>query len=476
METITPMKVITRFAPSPSGFLHIGGARTALFNWLYARRHKGKFLLRIEDTDQKRSTNEAVKAIYDGIEWLGLNWDDDPVSQFSRVENHKKVVKQLLADGNAYKCYCSPDELKVMRDNARMSGRPMLYDGRWRDKSASDAPRGVDPVIRLKSQQTGETVINDMVKGEVKVANNQIDDMVLMRSDGSPTYMLAVVVDDHDMGITHVIRGDDHLTNTFRQQQIYAALNWETPVFSHIPLIHGTDGAKLSKRHGALGVDTYRSDGFLPEAMRNYLLRLGWSHGDDEIISTKQAIDLFNLEGIGKSPARFDLAKLSNLNALYLREANSKKLANLVEPALALQLGRDLTKTEKKRIVLGIGKLKERSKTTVELANSAFFYIEPRPIKISVIAKQIIDQACLDRIATIRKKLSFIPEWTHDAIKDTIIILTKSEGIKLVKAAQPLRAALSGSDVAPGIFDIMVVLGREETLGRLDDVLKKKNT
>ena len=468
------MEVITRFAPSPTGFLHIGGARTALFNWLFARHHKGKFLLRIEDTDQKRSTQEAVKAIYDGIKWLGLNWDGDPISQFSRAQKHKKIVEQLLADGKAYKCYCTPEELALMRENARASGRPMLYDGVWRNKSEKEAPSGVNPVIRLKSQQTGETIINDQVKGKVKVSNDQMDDMVLMRSDGTPTYMLAVVVDDHDMGITHVIRGDDHLTNTFRQHQIYSALNWDTPIFSHIPLIHGTDGTKLSKRHGALGVEAYWADGFLPEAMRNYLLRLGWSHGDDEIISTEQAINYFSLDGVGKSPSRFDIFKLSSLNAKYLRESNSEKLADLIEPTLATRLGRNLTETEKTRTILGIHKLKERSKTTVELAESAFFYIEPRPIKISEKEKNTLNQADLDRVSAIRKRLHTLTEWTHDAIKNTIDLLAKTEEIKLSKIAQPLRVILCGSNVAPGIFDIMVVLGRDETLGRLEDVLKQK--
>jgi len=472
MEINTSMTVITRFAPSPTGFLHIGGARTALFNWLFARHHKGKFLLRIEDTDQKRSTNEAVKAIYDGMNWLGLNWDGDSISQFSRVGEHTKIVEQLLAEGKAYKCYCTPDELAAMRDNARAEGRPMLYDGRWRDKSEADAPSGIDPVIRLKSQQIGETTIPDMVKGEVKVANNQMDDMVLMRSDGTPTYMLAVVVDDHDMGITHVIRGDDHLTNAFRQHQIYSALDWDTPFFAHIPLIHGSDGAKLSKRHGALGVESYKADGLLPQAMRNYLLRLGWSHGDDEIIPTEQAIKLFDLDGVGKSPSRFDIAKLKSLNTQYLRESSSVNLADYIEPALKTRLGRNLTKIEKDRIVKGITGLKERAKTVVELANSAFFYIEPRPISMNEKATKTLDQAGLDKVAVIREKLYSLSEWTHDAMENTMLDLAKAEGIKLGKIAQPLRAILSGSDISPGIYNIMEVLGRDETLGRLDDVLK----
>ena len=308
------MDVVTRFAPSPTGFLHIGGVRTALYNWLFARNHGGKFLLRIEDTDRKRSTDEAVAAIYDGLSWLGIDWDGDAISQFARLSLHKAAVDRLLAEGNAYRCYCSPEELTQMREEAKKKGTAALYDGRWRDKDPSEAPDGIDPVIRLRTPSEGETVINDLVQGEVRVANNQIDDMVLMRADGTPTYMLAVVIDDHDMGVTHAIRGDDHLTNAFRQSLLFNALGWEAPLFAHIPLIHGADGAKLSKRHGALGVEAYRDDGFLPEAVFNYLLRLGWSHGDDEIISREQATEWFDLSSVGKSAARFDTDKLTSIN------------------------------------------------------------------------------------------------------------------------------------------------------------------
>jgi len=466
------MTVVTRFAPSPTGFLHIGGARTALFNWLFARHHNGKFLLRIEDTDRKRSTDEAVEAIYDGIKWMGLNWDGDAVSQFSRVGEHKKAVEKLLASGNAYKCYCTPEELTAMRENARAEGRPMRYDGRWRDKPDSDAPSDVDPVIRLKAPQQGDTIIADMVQGDVNVANDQMDDMVLMRSDGTPTYMLAVVVDDHDMGVTHVIRGDDHLTNAFRQHQLYAALGWDTPIFAHIPLIHGADGAKLSKRHGALGVETYRDDGFLPEAMRNYLLRLGWAHGDDEVISTEQAIEWFDLDGVGKSPSRFDVAKLTNLNAQYMREADSAMLADLIEPTLGERLGRDLSDDEKLRVIKGMDGLKERAKTVVDLSDSAFFYIAPRPLDMNEKATKLLADGGVDKVAALRDKLAALSEWTHDAMENTVRELAETQEIKLGKLAQPLRAALSGSNVSPGIYDVMEVLGRDETLGRLDDVLK----
>ncbi len=465
------MTVVTRFAPSPTGFLHIGGARTALFNWLFARHHDGKFLLRIEDTDRKRSTEEAVAAIYAGIEWMGLNWDGEAVSQFSRVDEHRKAVERLLADGKAYKCYCSPEELTEMRENARAEGRPMRYDGRWRDKAAEEAPEGIDPVIRLKAPTQGETVINDLVQGEVKVANDQLDDMVLMRADGTPTYMLAVVVDDHDMGVTHVIRGDDHLTNAFRQHQLYKSLGWESPSFAHIPLIHGADGAKLSKRHGALGVEAYRDDGFLPEAMRNYLLRLGWAHGDDEFIPTDKAIEWFDLDGVGKSPSRFDVAKLTNLNAQYMRSSDSGMLADLIEPALAERLGRDLNEVEKCRILEGMDGLKERAKTVVELQDNAFFYIAPRPLEMNDKARKLLSEEGLEKIAALRGILAELDEWTPEKMETVVKQLAEAQEIKLGKLAQPLRAALSGSNISPGIFDVMDVLGRDESLGRLDDVL-----
>ena len=465
------MTVVTRFAPSPTGFLHIGGARTALFNWLFARHHNGSFLLRIEDTDRKRSTNEAVEAIVDGIKWMGIDWDGDAISQFSRVGEHRKVIKKLLADGKAYKCYSTPEELTKMREKAIAEGRPIRYDGYWRDKSNADAPSDIDPVVRLKATQKGETEITDLVQGKVKVSNDQMDDMVLMRRDGTPTYMLAVVVDDHDMGITHVIRGDDHLTNTFRQHQIYTALGWKAPKFSHIPLIHGSDGVKLSKRHGALGVEHYRDNGFLPDALRNYLLRLGWAHGDDEIISTKQAIEWFDLSAVGKSPSRFDITKLTSLNAKYLRETSSTLLADMIEPTLGKRLGRDLSEEEKSRIIVGLDGLKERAKTVVELAHSAFFYIEPRPITLNEKAINAIAMGGMDKIRSLRDKLHSLTEWTRDALETTINDLAKDEGIKLGGFAQPLRASLSGSETSPGIFDIMEVLGRDETLGRLDDVL-----
>jgi len=466
------MTVVTRFAPSPTGYLHIGGARTALFNWLFARHHGGKFLLRIEDTDRKRSSDDAIDAIYKGLEWLELDCDEDAVSQFSRVEEHQKAAERLLEEGKAYKCYCSPEELTEMREKARTEGRPMRYDGTWRDRSPDEAPDGIPPVIRLKAPREGETVIDDLVQGTVRVANDQLDDMILLRADGTPTYMLAVVVDDHDMGITHVIRGDDHLTNAFRQTQLYQLLGWETPRFAHIPLIHGADGAKLSKRHGALGVEAYRDDGFLPEAMRNYLLRLGWGHGDDEVISTEQAIEWFDLDGVGKSPARFDVAKLTNLNAIYMREADDARLAEILVPLLEAKTGRVLTEDDKRLLEGGMPGLKERAKTVVELTDSAAFYVMERPLAMNEKAAKILNESGLENLTLMREQLAGLSSWTSSEMEDMVRQTAETRDIKMGKLAQPIRAALSGTNVSPGIFEIMEVLGREESLGRIDDALK----
>jgi len=401
------MRVVTRFAPSPTGFLHIGGARTALFNWLYARHHArhgdgGTFLLRIEDTDRARSTPEAVRAILDGLTWLGLHWDGEAISQVARASRHATAARQLLIEGKAYHCYCTPEELAAMREQARKEGNPMRYDGRWRNRDPKEAPAGVKPVIRLKAPEDSETVIEDLVQGTVRVANDQLDDMVLLRADGTPTYMFAVVVDDHDMGITHVIRGDDHLTNAFRQFQLYRAFGWEPPAFAHIPLIHGPDGAKLSKRHGALGVEAYRDMGFLPEAVRNYLLRLGWSHGDDEIISDDQAIAWFDIKDVGRSAARFDMAKLTNLNGHYLRQTDDARLVELILPRLQATLGGGLAADATARLMRGMAGLKERAKTLVELAENAAFYVRTRPLALSPKASQILDDGALRHLAQLR--------------------------------------------------------------------------
>ncbi len=461
------MTVVTRFAPSPTGFLHIGGARTALFNWLFARHHGGVFRLRIEDTDRQRSTQQAIDAIIDGLKWLGLDWDDETIFQFARAPRHAEVAMEMLKQGKAYYCYTTPEELEQMRAAARAAGKPMRYDGRWRDRDPKDAPQGVKPVVRLKAPTAGETVVQDKVQGEVRVANEQLDDMVLLRSDGTPTYMHSVVVDDHDMGITHVIRGDDHLTNTFRQLQIYQAMGWELPAFAHIPLIHGPDGAKLSKRHGALGVEAYRDMGYLPEALRNYLLRLGWGHGDDEIISTAQAIEWFDLDGVGRAPSRFDFAKLDNLNGHYLRQAEDASLAGEVARRLGVAGDAQL----EQRLAAGMAGLKARAKTLKELADNARFYILKRPLVPDDKARAHLAATALQVLKGLRGVLAGPQSWNGTDLEAAAREFAESNGIKLGQVAQPLRAALTGATTSPPIFEVMQVLGREETLGRIDDAL-----
>ena len=468
------MSVVTRFAPSPTGFLHIGGARTALFNWLYARHHGGRFVLRIEDTDRARSSEGAVEAIFDGLKWLGLDWDGKAVSQFSQVERHREVALSLLEQGKAYRCYCSQEELTQMREEARAEGRPWKYDGRWRDRDVSEAPVGIDPVIRLKAPLEGETIIQDRVQGDVRVANETLDDMVLLRGDGTPTYMLAVVVDDHDMDVSHVIRGDDHLTNAFRQYQLYKALDWDIPEFAHIPLIHGPDGAKMSKRHGALGVDAYRDQGFLPEAMRNYLLRLGWAHGDEEIISTRQAIEWFDLEGVGRSASRFDFVKLTNLNGHYIRNGDDTALAELIAPQIAENRGKDFNDEDMKLLVRVMHGLKERAKNINELSDSAQFYFSNVPLEFTEKAlAQLTEEACL-HLRQLSDEFSELDTWDAETIEVHVRAYSEKHDpvIKLGKIAQPLRAALSGSTVSPPIFDVMALLGREEALERINEAIK----
>ena len=461
------MSVIVRFAPSPTGFLHIGGARTALFNWLFAKHHGGKFRLRIEDTDRARSTQEAVAAIIDGLRWLELDWDGEIVLQSQQIARHVEAARRLLAEGNAYHCYCTPAELEAMRAKARAEGRSVRYDGTWRDRDPKDAPPGIPPVIRLKVPQTGETVIEDLVQGRVTVANEQLDDLIILRADATPTYNLSVVVDDHDMAITHVIRGDDHFNNAFRQAHIYRALGWDVPEFAHVPLIHGPDGAKLSKRHGALGVDAYRDMGYLPEALRNYLLRLGWSHGDDEIVSTAQAIEWFDLDAVGRSPARFDFAKLDNLNAHYIRATNDAMLATLVAPLIETNLGHKLGEPERARLQTAMPGLKARAKTLVELAAIAHFYVAPRPIPIDDKAKAVLGPA-KSLLADLANSLGDLP-WNAASLEAATRDFAEARGLKLGQAAQPLRAALTGSTASPPIFEVMAVLGRSESLGRLAD-------
>jgi glutamyl-tRNA synthetase len=470
------MTVVTRFAPSPTGFLHIGGARTALFNWLYARHNGGRFLLRIEDTDRARSTDAAVEAIFDGLKWLGLDWDEEPVFQFSRADRDAEVARTLLEQGKAYYCYATADELTAMREEQRANGQQVRYDGRWRDRDPSEAPEGVPPVVRMKAPQDGETVIKDQVQGEVTIANAQLDDMILLRSDGTPTYMLSVVVDDHDMGITHVVRGDDHLTNTFRQAQIYLAMGWDVPEFAHIPLIHGPDGAKLSKRHGALGAEAYRDMGFLPEAMRNYLLRLGWGHGDEEVISTEQAIEWFDLNAVGRSPSRFDMAKLTNLNGIYLREADDARLTGLIAPMLADAAGGPLDDAAKALLTKAMEGLKPRAKTLVELADLAAFYVRPRPLAIEPKAQKHLDDDGKAALADLAAAFDAAANWNREDLENLVRAYAEEKELKLGKAAQPLRAALSGSTVSPPIFEVMELLGKDQSLARIRDVLEGLNT
>lgn len=465
----SPKKVITRFAPSPTGYLHIGGGRTALFSWLYARRHGGEFKLRIEDTDRERSTEPAIAAIFEGMKWLGLGWDGEPVFQFARQERHREVVMELLAKGHAYYCYASPEELEEMRNLARAEGRAIRYDGRWRDRDPGDAPAGIKPVVRFRAPQEGETIVHDHVVGDVRFANDQLDDLVLLRSDGTPTYNLSVVVDDHDMGITHIIRGDDHLTNAGRQSQIYAALGWTPAEFAHVPMILGGDGAKLSKRHGALGVDAYRDMGYLPEAMRNYLARLGWSHGDDEIFSTEQAIEWFDLEHLGRSPSRFDFVKLENLNGVYIRNADDERLTDDVIALMTRLHGWNVDADFRAQLLAAMPGLKERAKTLVEIGNSAQFLRAERPIPVDAGAAKLLDDNARALLARLEPKLAAVNDWKAETLDAAVRIFAEEEELKLGKVAQPLRAALTGSTVSPGIFDVLVTLGRDESLGRIKD-------
>jgi glutamyl-tRNA synthetase len=466
--------VITRFAPSPTGFLHIGGARTALFNWLYARGRGGTMLLRIEDTDRERSTKAAIEAILDGLTWLGIHWDGEVVYQFSRAARHREVAEALLAAGQAYRCYASQQELDEMREAARREGRSKLYDGRWRDRDPKEAPQGVDPVIRLKAPLTGETAIEDQVQGRVVWQNEHLDDLVLLRSDGTPTYMLAVVVDDHDMGVSHIIRGVEHLTNAARQTQIYNALGWNVPVMAHIPLIHGPDGSKLSKRHGALGVDAYRAMGYLPVALRNYLVRLGWSHGDQEIFSTDEMVAAFDLPQIGRSPARFDFAKLESLNGHYIRQSSDADLVAAIAgllPHLAngVQLAAKFTPELKASLEAAMPGLKERAKNLVELIDNARFLYADRPIPLDEKAKALLSPEACAIIADLMTDLSGVEPWSAPTIENTVRAFAERREIKLGAVAQPLRAALTGRPTSPGIFEVLQVLGKRESLARLAD-------
>ncbi len=469
--------VITRFAPSPTGFLHIGGARTALFNWLYARHHGGKMLLRIEDTDRQRSTEAAIAAILDGLTWLGIDWDDEVVYQYARAARHREAVEQMLAAGRAYRCYATPAELEEMREKARAEGRPPRYDGRWRDRDPSEAPPGASPAIRLKAPLEGETVVEDAVQGRVVWQNRELDDLVLLRSDGNPTYMLSVVVDDHDMGVTQIIRGDDHLTNAARQTQIYEALGWAVPAMAHIPLIHGPDGAKLSKRHGALGVDAYRAMGYLPSALRNYLVRLGWSHGDQEMFSTEEMIALFDLAQVGRSPSRFDFAKLEHVNGLYIRQTSDEELVQAIE-AMAPHLPEGapivaaLAAGGRAKLLAAMPGLKERAKTLVELVDNAGYLWATRPLVLDQKASQLLTPEARGLLGGIAGVLAGTERWDAETTEAAVRAFAETAGVKLGQAAQPLRAALTGRATSPGIFDVLAVLGREESLARIADQAK----
>ncbi|MDX1975431.1 MAG: glutamate--tRNA ligase [Rickettsiales bacterium] len=453
------MAIVTRFAPSPTGFLHIGSARTALFNWLYAKHHGGKFYLRIEDTDRARSTQPAIDAILDSMTWLGLEWDGDAVYQFARASRHAEVAHELVKQGKAFHCYTTAEELEQFRAaNPNAKFRSPYRDG-------STVSGSGPSVIRLKAPLDGETTVQDKVQGAVTVKNSELDDMVLLRSDGTPTYMLAVVVDDHDMGVTQVIRGDDHLTNTFRQLMIYDAMGWKAPDFAHIPLIHGPDGAKLSKRHGALGVEAYRDMGYLPEAICNYLLRLGWGHGDDEIISREQAIEWFDLDGVGKSPSRFDFAKLENVNGHYLREASDERLAGLTAKQLKID-----HKAGLELLTKAMPGLKQRAKNVNELAENASFYITARPIACDDKAKEILDKGGREMIKALLPQFEALNEWSHDSIQALCRQFSEQSGQKLGNIMQPLRAAITGKTTSPSMFEVMEILGKSETIGRLSDV------
>lgn len=463
---MTAMTVITRFAPSPTGRLHIGGARTALFNWLFARHHGGKFLLRIEDTDRARSTEENVSALIQGLEWLGLDWDEEPISQFERKDRHTEVAEQLVKDGKAYYCYCSPEELQEMRETAREEGRNASYDGRWRDRDVAEAPEGIAPVIRLKTAHEGLAVIQDHVQGDVTVKNDQIDDFIILRSDKTPTYMLSVVVDDHDMGVTHIIRGDDHLTNAFRQKALYDALGWDTPEFSHIPLIHGPDGKKLSKRHGALGVDAYAEMGYLPEAMCNYLSRLGWSHGDDELFTMSQAIEWFTLEGLNKAPSRLDFDKMNFVNSHYLKQTSDEALANLIKPLMDISVSHDAFE----RMVKAMPELKERGNTLNDIASDAKFLITA-PTVFDEKAQQNLDDDAKVRLKVLADKFEALENFSNDTIFPACKEAAKESGVKMGQIGMPLRAALTGGTNSPSIFHMAEILGKEEVLKRLRAVL-----
>ncbi len=455
--------VRTRFAPSPTGHLHIGGARVALFNYLFSRHHRGQYVLRIEDTDRERSTPAFTQGILDGLHWLGLDSDEPPVFQSTRQARHAEVAAQMLASGHAYRCWCTPDELRIMRETAAAQGRPPRYDGTWRNRNPAEAPPGVAPVIRLRAPQTGETEVEDLVQGLVRVANTELDDLIIMRSDGVPTYLHAVVVDDHDMGITHVIRGDDHLTNTFRQIAIYNACGFALPRFAHLPLIHGADGAKLSKRHGAVGVLEYREQGVLPEALCNFLLRLGWGHGDLEILGRDEAIRLFDLDGVGQAASRMDAARLQHVNGVWLRQTDDARLTDLVVERLH-PIVPDPAQIARIRMLMP--GLKERAKTLVDLAQSAAFLARAVPLPFEPKALALLTPEAKATLQALAPALD-ATDFSAPALDQALRAYAEQTGQKLGQVAQPLRAALTGSTTSPGIDATLAALGRDEALARI---------
>ncbi|WP_296477997.1 glutamate--tRNA ligase [Roseinatronobacter sp.] len=461
--------VVTRFAPSPTGFLHIGGARTALFNWLYARGRGGKFLLRIEDTDRARSTPEATEAILAGLTWLGLDWDGEPVSQFDRADRHAEVAHQMLASGHAYKCFSTQDEIEAFRESAREQGRSTLFHSPWRDASPDTHP-DTPYAIRVKAPLDGETLIDDQVQGQVRIRNDQLDDMIVLRSDGTPTYMLAVVVDDHDMGVTHVIRGDDHLNNAARQMLVYRAMGWDVPVWAHIPLIHGPDGKKLSKRHGALGVEEYQRMGYPAAAMRNYLARLGWSHGNDEFFTDAQAREWFDISGIGKAPARLDFKKLDHLTAQHTSVADDAALLHELEAYLAATNTPALSETQRNGLLRAMPVVKEKAKGFSQIIEKAHFILTNRPIEPDEKAAAALDNVSRSILKELTPRLQ-TARWEREILEGVVTEVAQAHGLGLGKVAQPLRAALAGRTSSPSVFDMMMILDRDETLGRLNDAI-----
>lgn len=465
------MTIRTRFAPSPTGLLHVGNARAALFNFLYARHHGGQFLLRVEDTDRERSTQHAVDVLLDGLKWMGLTPDEEPVFQSTRQDRHTEVAQDLLARGLAYRCYCTSEELTAMREKAMAEKRPPRYDGTWRDRDPSEAPEGAPFAVRLKAPRDGETIIKDLVQGDVRVANAEMDDLIILRSDGTPTYLHAVVCDDHDMGITHVMRGDDHLTNTFRQAMIYRAMGWDLPHFAHLPLIHGPDGAKLSKRHGAASVVDFREEGYLPEALCNYLLRLGWGHGDAEILSREDQIRLFDLDGVGRSPSRMDYAKLSHFNSVWMRQADDARLTDDVLERLKTHDSVTVNDAIRSRVLALMPGLKERAKTLVELTNNAAFAGFSLPLTFTPKAEKLLGEDGQNVLKGIRVSLAALPDFTPEAVDGALRAYAEANTLKLGSVAQPLRAAMTGSTTSPGIDLTLAALGQDEVLARIDSAI-----